>query len=112
MTHADSGPGPADIQLQIHDLVAIQPDQLKATVRCLRGPVYLHARFHHTNRTDAIELKLSGIMIYNRMVQQLDPAWTALVTLTGRGTNLVNPGDTINGNNPEDVSSRNPIHNS
>jgi hypothetical protein len=112
VTHADSDSGPADVQLQIHDLVAIQPYQLKATVRCLRGPVYLHACFHETNRTDAIELKLSSIMIYNRTVEQLDPGWTALVTFTGQGTDLVNPGDTIKGNNPEGISPQDPIHNS
>ena len=76
----DQDPG---VRLQVHELVTAGLRRLTATVRCLQGPTRLHAHFHRINQAIAIDLDLIGIEVYGSPVDQLDPVWTARVTMTG-----------------------------
>jgi hypothetical protein len=100
------------VQLQIHQVVANDASQLTATVRCLRGPVYLHAHFRRINQATTIHSELTSIDVYGRRAGQLDPVWTGQVTLTGHGVDLIRTGDIIDGDNPEDTDLQETIHNS
>ncbi|TML25707.1 MAG: hypothetical protein E6G35_11740 [Actinobacteria bacterium] len=105
----DQDPG---VRLQVHELVTAGLRRLTATVRCLQGPTRLHAHFHRINQAIAIDLDLIGIEVYGSPVDQLDPVWTARVTMTGNGADLIQAGDIIHGTNPREANPQPLIHNS
>ncbi|MER5891345.1 hypothetical protein ABT160_46775 [Streptomyces sp. NPDC001941] len=87
-----------DAELQIDDIRGTEEAKATVVVRCIRGPVRLGARFHHIRDTMMrIDLELTEILFYGRLVDEIDPSHTALVTLRGGGTSLLVSGDKAHG---------------
>ncbi|MFJ8443372.1 hypothetical protein [Kitasatospora griseola] len=85
-------------ELQIDGIRGTEEDKATVVVRCIRGPVRLGARFHRIRDTAVpIDLELTEILLYERPVDELDPAHTALVTLRGTGTPLLVSGNKAHG---------------
>ena len=99
-----------EVRLHVYDLVNTRPGHLTAIVRCMGSQTRLHARFHRINEDTAIDIELVGIEVYGIPIDQLDPVGTALVAMTGTGTDLIKAGDVVHGTNcpalPDDADDR------
>ncbi|GAA2601435.1 hypothetical protein GCM10010435_96040 [Winogradskya consettensis] len=85
------------VSLQIHEVVRSAAGRVTAIVRCLAGPVHLHASF--TTEHGAVELE--SIMLYQDVpVTELDPVRSATVVLTGDGAARIVAGVIVVGANP------------
>jgi hypothetical protein len=87
----DPGSRTTEVELQIDQVTVVNPAEATATVRCIRGPVRLGARFDRIrDSAAAIDLELTQILAYVGLsVDELDPVHTALVTLQGTGVDLL-----------------------
>ncbi|MFF7334960.1 hypothetical protein [Streptomyces sp. NPDC008150] len=81
----------AEVELQIDQVTVVNPGEATATVRCILGPARRGARFDRIRGSArAIDLELTQILAhFGRSVDELDPVYTALVTLRGTGVQLL-----------------------
>ena len=94
------GPGdsPGSVELQIDRVIVASEVQATVTVRCLRGPVHRHARFHRlSDSARPIALKLTQAVVYRHHVAVLDTGVTAAVTLRGEGVRHLRSGTPASG---------------
>ncbi|WP_405910231.1 hypothetical protein OG742_42150 [Streptomyces sp. NBC_00828] len=97
------------VELQIDQVTIVSSAEATATVRCVLGPVRRGARFDRIrDSAEAIDLELTQILAYvGRSVEELDPVHTALVTLRGKGVQLLTSAapssrwQAIRGTNPQ-----------
>ncbi|QMU76940.1 hypothetical protein GXW83_15665 [Streptacidiphilus sp. PB12-B1b] len=95
-----------EVELQIDQVTIVNRAEATATVRCILGPVRCGAHFDRIrDSAEAIDLELTQILAYGRRsVDELDPVYTALVTLRGTGvqllTSAISHWQVIRGTNP------------
>ena len=76
----------SSVELQIERVIVASSEQATVTVRCLRGPVRRGARFNRLGGSvQALDLKLTQVVVYGHRVAHLDTGLTATVTLRGEG---------------------------
>lgn len=95
-------PGPGSrrdgVELQIDRVLGANEVQATVTVRCLRGPVRLNARFSRFRPSaQALDLKLTRAVVYRLSAAELGAGLTALVTLRGEGVQYLRSGTPASG---------------
>lgn len=85
-----------EVELQVAAVEHISPNECRCAVRNIRGVASLGMRFRAAP-SRAMEVELTEILWYGRLVDQLDEAHTGKVTLVGSGAGDIRPDDVLLG---------------
>ncbi|QRP48714.1 hypothetical protein [Amycolatopsis sp. FDAARGOS 1241] len=86
------GDGDGTVELQIHDVRETGSGQVTVTVRCLREPVRLNTGSTRLSGcAQALDLKLTKVVVYGCALPELGTAITAPVTLRAKGVQRLRP---------------------